>query len=1479
MGKNKGSWRKFFCCAVPSETQSSTCINITGPEHFKSSSELSEPDLELDQDEDEDELYIEAEVQTSNVEIPEGNRWRWSRLHKEVELQTSIISVPIAEAESSSEADVQIQTSFSSIPREVNARAQTSFLSLRSPTPVETDAQIQTSFAELRRIVEAEAQVQALLRSLPEEKEAQMQTSLSSLRGEMEAQVQTSQLSLPEGKEAQVQTSQLSLPEGKEAQVQTSLLSLPGRMEAHVQTSLLSLPEEKEVQVQTSFTSLPDRDSAISLAECIQAQPSYLELLEKIASLPILVEAKVQTSPTDFLIPSRTDMQVQTSFSDYMSEKEDVSSVENEFQTKLSSSQSSLVELSNLYPTYVNAEVQTLPVQVPPGNDWRTARLNAEAQVQTSFTSVIEEPEIQVQPSQLELEEEEELGVPLLREKKSLPFQLTEASAQTSDTLIRQWDKWHLLHPQASVQVQTSTAELLKKLSLLSQIETTESLSRAELLKKISSLSVAEPQLQMSSHELMRKASSWSDTEAQNLVFSDELLEKRPFSAQALPTSDYESARPLSSSSFKKEAQVQTSDIELMKKLSSLSQTKLQEKCSSLSLIEAENEKQEVTEGKEYLVTPQVIEAQIRKWYHELPEVQTSASQTPFQRDRLWSSAVDSEVQTSYVEIPFGNRWRESRLQAEAEVQTAGLELSREEIESLSPKQSESQRQASLLEVWRARDLADAQMPTSVLDSPKTMESPAPLVIDSEAQTSLLDIWKVKEQMDVQVQTSVSELSKEGIISPSTEQVDKLAQTSFLDVWKAKELVNMQQKISETKLEETKVEPSPQLKADFEMQTSLTDIWRKKEQLDTQAQTSFVDVVEGKEEPSLVSQTGDAQVQTSDIDIPSDLYADFQQQTSLELDETPPPSQMDIQPQASLLDLWKAKEESHLVSQMDAQMQTSDTDMPGEDSWHPSHLYADFQQQTSLELEESPPPSQMDTRPQASLLDLWKAKEESHLVSQMDAQMQTSDTDMPGDDSWHPSHSYADFQQQTSLELEEAKIEAPQMDTQVQTSLLDIWKAKELNNAQLQTSWTDLPESTEKSSFPSESEIPVHPSLVVKAESPPSAQVTTQVQTSSLDIWKAKNLADAEIQTSLSYLPPTTEVLPLSPQTESSKQPPTPEILRVIEPTEDQIKTTMTEFPVTSAQTSPTDMQAPDDLPNAQVQSPGTTLPSSPSFTDVSSIPSRMDVSPAPVHTQASPAPSRTEVPPTPLHMEVLPAPLPMEVLPAPLYMEVSPAPLHTEVFPAPLRTEVSPALLGIEQLPAVSHITESPTLPCIAESPVPSRTCSPKRPPTPASGYAKIETFHLEQSSALVQKSLLELWALREEAVLQVQNTNLGLSFEEDLRLFPRLVESPVKIADVKIQEGKKLDQISKVEMKSKTPVFTEAQVQTSYVDIPRGKKWRSSRICTEAQVQTSSHEVHVKDRIPAVRDHTVAKRVPKGPRRAAPLSVHLHIKMAPKR
>ncbi|XP_044303212.1 protein P200-like isoform X2 [Varanus komodoensis] len=1376
MGKNKGSWRKFFCCAGPPETQSSTCINISESDPFKCPSE-PEPELEPEQDQEED-LYVEAEVQTSHVEIPEGNRWRWSRLHKEVEQQTSVVSLPIAEIESSSEADVQIQTSFSSIPRQLEAQAQTSFLSLRCPTSFETDAQVQTSFTELPGVLEAEAQVQTSLLSLPREREAQVQTSL------------------------------LSLPGEKEAQVQTSLLSLPGEKEAQVQTSLLSLPEEKEAQVQTSFISLPERKSIISLGGFAQAQAFYPELLEKIASLPMLADTQVQTSNLDMTDASLRDFQMQTSFSDYMSTKDDTSSIGTEPQSLNSPSQSSLLESSTLYPMYVDTGMQTLPVEIPPGNDWRSARLKAEAQVQTSFASVIEgitEAVLQEQPSKLELEKEGEvageLEFPLVLKEKFLPSELTEIAIQTSDTLLREWSKLHSLWPQANAQVQTSTIELLKKLSLLSQIETMEPASRIELLKKVSSLSVSEPEVQTSSHELQRKASSWSDSGAQCQILNAELLKKRPSSAQVITTSVYESAALLSSSLPKGEAQVQMSDVELMKKLSSMSQMEAQKKSdsdlqkySSLSLIEAEDENQEtITEGKEYLITPQVMEAQIRKWYHELPEVQTSASQAPCQRESLWSPTVDSAVQTSHVEIPLGNRWRASRLQAEAEVQTVGLQLPIEK-ELCLQTQGITQTQTSLLELWQARDLADAQMQTSDFNVTQTKESPPPLVVDSQTQTSLFDIWKAKEKANAQMQTSIAELPQQEIKSLPMEQIDKLVQTSFFEIWKAKELANMQQKTSETDVQSV-LKPSPLLQTELEIQTSLIDIWREKGKTDTQAQTSLLEL----------------------------------------LNEQPP-----------------------LMSQTDAQVQASNSEIPVENSWHASPLYADIQVQTSLELEqtalESPPFSE-------------------------------------------PEETELEF---PFLEPEEAKLEStssPQMDTQVQTSLLDIWKAKELNNAQMQTSWMDLAESTEDSFLPPQMETPVRLPVPEEASSLPPAQTDTQMQTSSPEMWKTKELADAEMQTSLLCLPQTTEEIPPSLQTECSVQPAEFITAEFSPPsqTDNKVQTsqldmcTLEEVPSGQKQSSSSDLQTVTDVCPVPSRTDVSPVPSCtdvspvPSRTDVSPVPSRTHVSPIPSRTDVSPVPSRTRVSPVPSRTDMSPVPSRTRVSPVPSRTRVSPVPSRTDVSPVPSPTHVSPVSSCTSVSPVPSH-TDVPTFPsqagvspvqadrvvvsvpsCTAETPaplwttestVPSGTVSPMRPPTPASPYGQVNSVFPEESSALMQKSLLELWSTRGEVEVQIQTAHLGLSFEDDLHLFPKLVESQAKKTDGKKTEEKMLHQISKAEMKSNPPVFTEAQVQTSYVDIPRGKKWRSSRLCTEAQVQTSFHDLRLKDRIPTLHDHVAAKR-----------------------
>ncbi|KAL8165905.1 UNVERIFIED_CONTAM: hypothetical protein K2H54_056689 [Gekko kuhli] len=1609
--------------------------------------------------EDED-LYIEAEVQTSHMEIPEGNRWRWSRLHSEVEVQTSSGSLSVEEEESAPEIDAGMQTSFLSLPREAEAQVQTSFQSLRSLAPFETEAQVQTSLPEL-----------------------------------------------------------------------------PGDScaEAQVQTSLLSLPGEREAQVQTSFLSLPAKQSVIS----IQVQPSYTDTLEKTASLPMLVETQAQTSDLE-MPPSEMDIQVQTSFSDYMSEKEETSSMEAEQLSKRSSSQLSEMDFCTLYPLYIDAEAQTLPVEIPPGNDWRSARLKATAQVQVSNISLeklvpLPQGVIQVQPSKLTLQTSvmpaEELEAPLAIKEKSPSSKLTEIGIQMSSPEIQEEDKQSLSR-QSNGQVHPSTIELLKKLSVLSQIETVESASRTELLKKVSSLSVTDPHVQTSSYELQRKPSSLSDSVAQGQVLNAELLKK-------LPSSDYELTGKLGLPSPTSDVQIQTSDIELMKKWSSAesqgrtSDTDLH-KYSSLSLVEAtDGNQEEVTEGREYLITPQLMEAQIRKWYHESPEVQT-ASQAPIQREPLLSPTVDSEVQTSSVEIPQGNRWRASRLQADAEVQTSGLHSAVEEVESCHQSSwKDMQTQTSLLEMWQARGLADAQIQTSDLGLAKTkVEPPPPLLIDSQAQTSLLDMWRASEKAAVQTQTSAEELPNQVIEASSTPKIDRLAQTSFLETCKIKEPGSVEEKA--LGLLDPK-EEIPPLQGDLETQTSLPDIWGGKDKTDIWVQTSLLKIPDAQEELPLSSQT-DAVVQTSDVEIPvgnrwrsSRLHADVQLQTSM-LDmkgaelQPPPPSQTDTQVQTSLLDIWKTKggrdaqaqtsqtdmspslEEPPLSSQpekvlqfpvsettessppsqintevqtslldiwktkgvRDAQAQTSQTDMspsleepplpsqPEKVVQCPASETAEFsppsqintEVQTSLldiwktkgvrdaqaqtsqtdmspsleepplpsqpekvvqfsasETAESSPPSQINTEVQTSLLDIWKTKgvrdaqaqtsqtsmspslEEPPLPSQpekvvqfpasetaessppsqintevqtslldiwkakelRDARAQTSQTDMSPSleepplpsqpekvvqfpasetaESSPPSQintevqtslldiwktkGIRDAQAQTSQTDMSPSLEEPplssqpekvvqfpasetaessppsQINTEVQTSLLDIWKTKGIRDAQAQTSQTDMSPSLEEPPLPSQPEKVVQFSASETAESSPPSQINTEVQTSLLDIWKTKGVRDAQAQTSQTSMSPSLEEPPLPSQPEKVVQFPASETAEFSPPSQisTEVQTSLLDIWKTKdvsnsvAQTSQLDMSKSVEepllppQPENVVQSPTletteSLLPSQAdtevqtSFFDIwkakelsngqiqtswSDLPESMEErllqsqSESPIQIATPESPSRDQHAPekqTSL-LEMWKAREPVESSELP---RTSPSPIDTKVQTSQLDMQTLEGLSSDQMLTSKTNLA-SATL----ESTVPSRTASPVCLPTPAS----VEAALLVPMDPQSPTSLLEVWTTRQEAEVQMQTASLGLSFDRDSPLFPILLES---------EDEKKPEQICKVEGKSRPPIFTEAQVQTSFVEIPRGKKWRSSRLCTEAQVQTSFPDLRSKDRVPAlqkmVSDHVSTKR-----------------------
>ncbi|XP_054847546.1 titin-like [Eublepharis macularius] len=1038
----------------------------------------------------------------------------------------------------------------------------------------------------------------------------------------------------------------------------------------------------------------------------------------------MLVEAQVQTSNLE-MPPSQTDIHVQTSFSDYMSEKEDTSSIDTEQQSKRSPSQLSEMDFSTLYPLYTDAEVQTLPVAIPPGNDWRSARLKAAAQVQTSNIS-LEKPVplpqgvILVQPSKLKLDKGEELEAPLAIEEKSFPSEPIEIGVQTSDPEILEKDKWRSSRLQSDAQVQTSTIELLKKLSVLSQIETMESPSRTELLKKVSSLSVTDPHMQ-----LQRKPSSLSESVDQVQVLNSELLKMRPSSAQVIPTSGYEPAGKLQLSTPTREVQVQTSDLELLKKLSSSSLIEPQgrtsvtdlHKYSSLSLVETmDGNQEEVIEGRDYLITPQIMEAQIRKWYHEFPEVQI-ASQAPVQREPLVSLTVDSEVQTSSVEIPQGNKWRASRLQADAELQTSEHELAVGEGEPCHQSWNDTQTQTSLLEIWQARGAADAQIQTADFDLARTeTEVPPPLVIDSQVQTSSFDISKAEERADVQTQTSVTELPKQVTESPPTEQIERQAQTSFLEIWKAKEPDEVQEKKSEFLVR--KEENSP-LHTDVEVQTSVPDMWREKEKADRQAQTSLLEIPAAQEELPQSSQT-DAVVQTSDVEIPtgstwraSRLHTDVQLQTSM-LDmkeaelESPPPSQMDSQVQTSLLDIWRTKDlrdSRAQTSQTDVEISLEEPPLPPQPE--------DVVQFPTLETDKTPPPSQLDSEAQTSFPDIWKAKEVS------DSLAQTSEMDMSESLEEPPLPSQSENVVQLPTPETTKSPPPSQPETEAQTSFIDIWKAKELGNAQIQTSQMDLPKSMEDPLLQSRPESPVQ---IATPESQPPEQLNPEKQTSLLEMWKEREPMESF---------------------ELPKSSPSPTGTR--------------------AQSSQLDLQTLDAPPSAQMLSSKTDLASA---TPESTVPA----SPVCLPTSAS------------------------------------------------------------------------------VEAALPAQTQEPI--------------------------SLLEVWSSRQEAEVQKQTADLGLPFDEDSPLFPMLLES---------QEEKRPEQMSSVEKKPKPPLFTEAQVQTSFVEIPKGKKWRTSRLCTEAQVQTSFPDLRVKDRIPAlqkmVSDHVPSRRVPKGPKRAAPVSVHLHVKMSPKR
>uniref|UniRef100_A0ACB8FT17 Uncharacterized protein n=1 Tax=Sphaerodactylus townsendi TaxID=933632 RepID=A0ACB8FT17_9SAUR len=1303
----------------------------------------------------------------------------------------------------------------------------------------------------------------------------------------------------------------------------------------------------------------------------------------------MLAEAQVQTSNLE-MSPSETDVQIQTSFSDYISEKEETSSIEAEQRSNKSPSQYSEMDYNTSYPVYISAEAQTLPVEIPPGNDWRSARLKAAAQVQTS-NILLENPasltegEMRVQLSKVKLEKSEmlveELGAPLATTEKFYPSQLTEIGKQMSGAEILEEEK-RSLSQHSNVQVQPITLELLKKLSLLSQIEMLESTSRTELLKKVSSLSVTEPHVQTPSYELQRKPSCLSDSATQGQVLSVELLKQRLSSAPVVASSDHEPAGKLQLLFPAEDVQAPASDLELTKKLHPSSSSHMESqgrasdadlrKYSSLSLIEAmDGNQEEITEGREYLITPQLLEAQIRKWYHEFPEMQT-ASQAPVQREPLLSPTVDSEVQTSSIETPEGNRWRASRLQADAGMQTSGFESSVEEVKSGHQLLNKMQSQTSLLEIWQARDLTDAQVETSGLGLTRTkVESPPPLVIDSHVQTSLFNIWKANTKADAQTQTSVTELPKQALESPPTQHIDRPAQTSFLEISEAKKADGVQQ--TACAFPEPKEGDSP-LQTDREVQMSCPDVRKGKEKTDVLVQTSLLGIPNAQEEPLWSLQT-DAVVQTSDVEIPvgskwraSRLHADAQLQTSM-LDmkkaelEPPPLSQMDTQVQTSLLEVCETKDPRN------GWAQTSRMDMPKSlEEPCPTGQPENVVQSSTAETAEPSPPSQTNTEVQTSLLDLWKTKDPRDAWAQTSRMEMSKSLEEP-----RPTGQPENVVQ--SFTAETAEPSPPyQTNTEVQTSLLDLWKTKDPRDAWAQTSRMEMSKSLEEPRPTGQPENVVQSSTAETAEPSPPSQTNTEVQTSLLDLWKTKDPRDAWAQTSRMDMPKSLEEPRPTGQPENVVQSSTSETAEPSPPSQinTEVQTSLLDLWKTKdprdvwAQTSRMDMPksleepCPPAQPENVVQS--STSESSPpsqintkvqtSLLDMWKMKdlrdgwaqtSRMDMpksleEPRPTAqpenvVQSSTAETAEPSPPSQINTEVQTSLLDLWKMkevnsslvqtsrmdmpksleePRPTaqpenIVQSSASETAESSPPSQINTEVQTSLLDIWKTKEVSsslaQTSQMDALTSVEESSLPLEPENVVQSPT----FEIVESSPPSQIDTEVQTSFLDIWKTKSLSnfLAQTSQTDLSTSVEEspfssqpeNVAQSPTVetVKSPLPFqADTEAQTSffdiwkakeltilesqEKIEQICQVEGMSEPPIFTEAQVQTSFVEIPRGKKWRSSRLCAEAQVQTSFPDLRSKDRVPAlqkmVSDHVSAKRVPKGPKRATPVSVHLHVK-----
>ncbi|XP_075785395.1 uncharacterized protein LOC112547435 isoform X2 [Pelodiscus sinensis] len=1105
MGETKGSWKQCFCCAGPPQTKSSISINISNAEP----EDLPEEAEEIKQQITDGPFYTEVQVQTSYVEIPPGEKWRWSRLQTEAQVQTSDIELT-EETFLPFESEVQVQTSDLETSEE-----ETSLPSL-------TDAQVQTS-----RIEVLDTEILFPIESEPLEQPSDLDFQDIQVKNLfplfVEVEVQTSYVDIPAGnkwRSARLQA---------DAQVQTS---------DHELLKTLSSLSQKEAQVQTSKLSVDETEEVPSQAEA-QVQTSALELTEVEEAVPSLIEE--QPVPT-----TQSEAAVQTSYVDIPAGNNWRSSrlqVEAQVQT---SSIELLKKLSSTLLTKAQVQKSDLAVteQVP------LSASVAEAQVQTSKLEVTGAEGVplspsltdaQVQTSKLVLVEVEEEAAPCPIEEVSLPVTVAEAAVQTSYVDIPAGNKWRSSRLQAEAQVQTSRIELLQKLSSLSltkaQVQTSK-LALAEAEPVPLSPSLTEAQVQTSELALVEAE---EEEEATFPIEEDSLPVTVAEAAVQTSYIDIPAGNKWRSSRLQAEAQVQTSRIELLKKLSSLSLTEVQVQTSKL----------EVTGAEEVPRLPSLTEAQVQTSKLAITEAEEEEEATfPIEEDSLPVTVAEAAVQTSYIDIPAGNKWRSARLQAEAQVQTSRIEL----LKKLSsPSVTEVHVQTSKLEVTGAEEvprlpsLTEVQVQTSKLEVTGAEEVPRlPSLTEAQVQTSELAVTEVEEEevpfpieevslpvtvAEAAVQTSYVDLPAGNKWRSSRLQVEAQVQTSRVELLKKLSSLSLTEvQVQTSKLEVTGAEEVPRLPSLTEAQVQTSKLaLAEAEQVplspsltEAQVQTSKLAITEveeemapfPKEETPLTITVAEAAVQTSYVDLPagskwrsSRLQAEAQVQTSsIELlKKLSSPSVTNVQVQTSKLEVTGPEKVPLPPSLTEAQVQTSKLAVTEAETAFPVPSQTEVHMQSSYfeapEVEDEMPATPIKERPLPLTL--------------MAAQTQTSYVDIPAGNKWRSSRLKVEAQVQTSkLELPEAKEKSPSpspKQAKIQTSRVEITKAKAVPLTPPDVKIVD--ERTLKEE--------------VEVKHPPSEYVEAQVQTSYVEIpvgkkWRSSRLCtETQVQTSYHELPVT----------------------------------------------------------------------------------------------------------------------------------------------------------------------------------------------------------------------------------------------------------------------------------------------------------------------------------------------------------------------